>query len=177
MLPNAAVEAVLVRQGAPLNQVEPGSLDKLVKIGFAPFKVNLQNKYLKVQVNPLQASLEPGAEETVQLQLTDNQDIPTPGQFTVMVVNEAVLQLSGYRPPDLVNTVYAEQAIATRFSDNRPDVVIQPQDIPKPKGWGYGGGLSSGAANTRVRTDFQALAYYNGSVVTDASGKAQTMVL
>ena len=173
MLPNAAVEAVLVRQGAPLKEVEPGSLDKLVKIGFVPFKVNLQDKYLKVQVNPLQASLEPGAEETLQLELTDNQDIPTPGQFTVMVVNEAVLQLSGYRPPDLVNTVYAEQAIATRFSDNRPDVVIQPQDIPKPKGWGYGGGLSSGAANTRVRTDFQALAYYNGSVVTDASGKAQ----
>ncbi|MBW4561297.1 MAG: alpha-2-macroglobulin family protein [Mojavia pulchra JT2-VF2] len=173
MLPNAAVQAVLVRQGAPLNQVEPGSLDKLVKIGFAPFKVNLQDKYLQVQVNPAQASLEPGAEETVQLELKDNQGNPTQGQFSVMVVNEAVLQLSGYRPPDLVNTVYAEQAIATRFSDNRPAVVIQPQDIPKPKGWGYGGGFSSGAANTRVRTDFQALAYYNGSVVTDATGKAQ----
>jgi alpha-2-macroglobulin len=173
MLPNAAIQAVLVRQGKPLNQVEAGSLDKLVKIGFAPFKVNLQDKYLQVQVNPVQASLEPGAEETVQLELKDNQGNPTPGQFTVMVVNEAVLQLSGYRPPDLVNTVYAEQAIATRFSDNRPDVVIQPQDIPKPKGWGYGGGFSSGAANTRVRTDFQALAYYNGSVLTDASGKAQ----
>ena len=53
MLPNAAVEAVLVRQGKPLNQVEPGSLDNLVKIGFAPFKVNLEDKYLKVQVNPV----------------------------------------------------------------------------------------------------------------------------
>ncbi|BAY60501.1 alpha-2-macroglobulin domain-containing protein [Calothrix brevissima NIES-22] len=173
MLPNAAVQAVLVRQGKPIQEVEPGSLDKLVKIGFAPFKVNLQDKYLTVQVNPLQASLEPGAEETVQLELKDNQGNPTSGQITVMVVNEAVLQLSGYRPPDLVNTVYAEQAITTRFSDNRPDVVIQPQDIPKPKGWGYGGGFSSGAANTRVRTDFQALAYYNGAVLTDATGKAQ----
>jgi uncharacterized protein YfaS (alpha-2-macroglobulin family) len=173
MLPNAAVEAVLVRQGAPINQVEPGSLDKLVKIGFAPFKVNLQDKYLKVQVTPLQASLEPGAEETIQLELKDNQNNPTPGQFTVMVVNEAVLQLSGYRPPNLVDTVYAEQQISTRFSDNRPDVVIQPQDVAKPKGWGYGGGFSAGAANTRVRTDFQALAYYNGSVLADASGKAQ----
>ncbi|MCC5638530.1 alpha-2-macroglobulin family protein [Nostoc sp. CHAB 5844] len=172
MLPNAAVEAVLVRQGTPLNQVEPG-IDKLVKIGFTPFKVNLQDKYLKVQVTPLQASLEPGAEETIQLALQDNQNNPTPGQFTVMVVNEAVLQLSGYRPPNLVDTVYAEQQISTRFSDNRPDVVIQPQDIAKPKGWGYGGGFSPGAANTRVRTDFQALAYYNGSVLADASGKAQ----
>ncbi|MBE9006132.1 alpha-2-macroglobulin family protein [Fortiea sp. LEGE XX443] len=173
MLPNAAVEAVLVRQGTPLNQVETGSLDKLVKIGFAPFKVNLQDKYLKVEVTPLQASLEPGAVETIQLGLTDNQNNPIPGQFTVMVVNEAVLQLSGYRPPNLVDTVYAEQQISTRFSDNRPDVVIQPQDVAKPKGWGYGGGFSPGAASTRVRTDFQALAYYNASVLADASGKAQ----
>jgi len=173
MLPNAAVEAVLVRQGAPINQVEPGSLDKLVKIGFTPFKVNLQDKYLKVQVTPLQASLEPGAESTIQLELKDNQNNPTQGQLTVMVVNEAVLQLSGYRLPNLVDTVYAEQPISTRFSDNRPDVVIQPQDIAQPKGWGYSGGLSTGIANTRVRTDFQPLAYYNAAVLTDANGKAQ----
>ncbi|WP_442938095.1 alpha-2-macroglobulin family protein [Nostoc sp.] len=173
MLPNAAIEAVLVRQGKPINQVEAGSLENLVKIGFTPFKVNLEDKYLKLQVKPVQASLEPGAEETVQLELKDNQGNPTKGQFTVMVVNEAVLQLSGYRPPDLVDTVYAEQPISTRFSDNRPDVILQPQDVAKPKGWGYGGGFSTGAANTRTRTDFQALAYYNGSVLTDANGTAQ----
>ncbi|WP_193197407.1 alpha-2-macroglobulin family protein [Nostoc sp. MG11] len=173
MLPNAAVEAVLVRQGTPISQVEAGSLDNLVRIGFAPFKVNLEDKYLKLQVKPVQTSLEPGAEETVQLELQDNLGKPTQGQFTVMVVNEAVLQLSGYRPPNLVDTVYAEQPISTRFSDNRPDVILQPQDVAKPKGWGYGGGSSTGAASTRVRTDFQALAYYNGSVIADANGKAQ----
>jgi uncharacterized protein YfaS (alpha-2-macroglobulin family) len=173
MLPNAAVEAVLVRQGKPLNQVEPGSLDKLVKIGFAPFKVNLQDKYLKVQVTPQLTTLPPGTEQTLQLQLQDNQGNPAKGQLTVMAVNEAVLQLSGYRPPDLVNTVYAEQAIATRFSDNRPQVVVQQANLAEPKGWGYGGGLSAGAANTRIRKDFQALAYYNGSVITDENGQAQ----
>lgn len=173
MLPNAAIEAVLVRQGKPINQVEAGSLDNLVKIGFTPFKVNLEDKYLKLQVKPVQASLEPGAEETVQLELKDNQGNPTKGQFTVIVVNEAVLQLSGYRPPNLVDTVYAEQPISTRFSDNRPNVILQPQDVAKPKGWGYGGGFSTGAANTRTRTDFQALAYYNGSVLTDANGNAK----
>ncbi|MEC4812670.1 MAG: alpha-2-macroglobulin [Scytonema sp. PMC 1069.18] len=173
MLPNAAIQAVLVRQGVPLNQAEPGSVDNLMKIGFAPFQVNLDEKYLKVQVTPVQASLEPGAEQTVQLELKDNQGNPSKGQFTVMAVNEAVLQLSGYRPPDLVNTVYAEQPISTRFSDNRKNVVLEQQALAEPKGWGYGGGLSAGAANTRVRTDFQALAYYNGSILTDNTGKAQ----
>ncbi len=186
MLPNAAVQAVLVRQGQPLggsqkskvksqtlNEVQPGNVDSLVRIGFAPFKVNLDDKYLKVQVTPVQASLEPGGEQTVQLELKDNQGNPTPGQLTVMVVNEAVLQLSGYRPPDLVNTVYAEQPISTRFNDNRRNVVVEQQALTQPKGWGYGGGFSAGAANTRIRKDFQALAYYNGSILADATGKAQ----
>lgn len=173
MLPNAAVQAVLVRQGKPLNQLQAGTLDNLVRIGFASFKVNLEDKYLKVQVNPLQASLEPGAEQTLQMELKDNQGNPTKGQFTVMVVNEAVLQLSGYHPPNLVDTVYAEQPISTRFSDNRRNVILDQQGIAKPKGWGYGGGLSASTANTRVRTDFQPLAYYNGSILTDATGKAE----
>ncbi|KAF3890759.1 alpha-2-macroglobulin family protein [Tolypothrix bouteillei VB521301] len=173
MLPNAAIEAVLVRQGTPLDRVEPKSLTNLARIGFAPFKVNLDDKYLKVQATPVQASLEPGAEQTVQLELKDNRGNPSKGQFTVMVVNEAVLQLSGYRPPDLVATVYAEQPISTRFSDNRQNVVVEQQALAEPKGWGYGGGLSAGTANTRIRRDFQALAYYNGSAIADSNGQAQ----
>ncbi|KJH72830.1 alpha-2-macroglobulin family protein [Aliterella atlantica] len=172
MLPNAAVEAVLVRQGEPLAQVEPGKLDKLVRVGFAPFSTNLDDKYLKVGATASNQTLAPSSEQTVKLELRDSQNRPIQGQFTVMVVNEAVLQLSGYRPPDLVSTVYAQQAIATRFADNRPDVVLQPLSSPLQKGWGYGGGFSNGAANTRTRKDFQALAYYNGSVLTDESGQA-----
>ncbi|WP_371417515.1 alpha-2-macroglobulin [Anabaena sp. UHCC 0187] len=173
MLPNAAVQAVLVRQGKPLNQIEPGSLENLARIGFADFKVNLADKYLKLQVNPVEKSLEPGKEATVELELKDHQGNPTKGQFTVMVVNEAVLQLTGYRPPNLVDTVYAEQSISTRFSDNRRDVKLAPLPTSLPKGWGYGGGLSNGLANTRIREDFQALAYYNGSVISDENGKAK----
>ncbi|HEY9623805.1 MAG TPA: alpha-2-macroglobulin [Crinalium sp.] len=172
MIPNAAVEAVLVRQGEPLQQVESDSLDKLVRIGFAPFATNLDDQYLKVQVKPGQESVQPGAEQTVQLTLTTPQGQPAQGQFTVMAVNEAVLQLTDYRPPNLVDTVYAEQPISTRFADNRPDVVLQPLSSPIDKGWGYGGGRSAGAGSNRVRTNFKPLAYYNGSVRTDASGNA-----
>lgn len=173
MLPNAAVEAVLVRQGTPIKQLEPGKIDALAKIGFAPFKVNLEDKYLKLQATPIQPSLQPGAEATIQLELKDNQNNPTKGQVSLMVVNEAVLQLSGYRPPNLIDTVYAEQSISTRFSDNRSQVILQLQDIAKPKGWGYGGGFSNGAASTRIRKNFQPLAYYNGSVLIDNTGKGQ----
>jgi uncharacterized protein YfaS (alpha-2-macroglobulin family) len=172
MLPNAAIAALLVRQGKPLHELQVGSLDNLAQIGLAPFKVGLADKYLKLQVTPTNSTLEPGREETVQLELKDLQGKPVTGQFTVMVVNESILQLSGYRPPDLVNTVYAEQPITIRFQDNRSNVVLEQRSLQKPKGWGYGGGFSNALANTRIRKDFQPLAYYNGSVLTDNDGKA-----
>ncbi|WP_367142205.1 alpha-2-macroglobulin [Moorena sp. SIO1F2] len=174
MVPNAAVEAVVVRQGKPLSQVEPGSVENLVRIGFAPFNTSLDDNYLKVTETLQSKSIEPGAKQTVELALQDSKGKPVKGQFTVMVVNEAILQLSGYQVPDLVETVYAQQDISTRFSDNRPKVVLENLAAQMTrKGWGYGGGKSSGAASTRIRTEFKPLAYYNGSLVTDANGKAR----
>lgn len=172
MVPNAAVQAVLVRQGPPLQEVEPGSIDSLSRIGFAPFKTDLGDKYLKVEIAPRDAEIEPGAVEMVDLELKNSDGIPAAGQLAVMVVNDAVLQLTGYRPPDLVKTVYAEQSISTRFSDNRPDAQLENMVASMPKGWGYGGGRSAGAASTRVRKDFKPWAYYNGAVATDKNGKA-----
>ncbi|WP_448561359.1 alpha-2-macroglobulin family protein [Trichothermofontia sp.] len=172
MLPNAAVQAVLVRQGKPLSPTEPVEVENLARIGFAPFKVGIAQKRLQVAIAPTQETLAPGDRQTVNFQLTDAAGNPTAGQLTVLVVNEAVLQLSGYRPPDWVETVYAEQPIATRFSDNRPNVILNQPVSPLDKGWGYGGGFLAGAANTRVRRAFQPAAYYNGSVLTDAQGKA-----
>ena len=175
MIPNAAVEAVLIRQGQPMQTLQPGELQSvasLARIGFAPFQTNLEGQYLQVEVTPQAASLQPGQEQTVQLQLKNPQGQPTEGQLTVMAVNEAVLQLTNYRPPDLVKTVYAEQAISTRFADNRPEVVLAPLSSPIAKGWGFGGGLSAGAGDTRIRKAFKPLAYYQGSVLTDANGKA-----
>ncbi|NES07307.1 MAG: alpha-2-macroglobulin family protein, partial [Okeania sp. SIO2F4] len=172
MLPNAAVQAVLVRQGQPLENVEPGSVEDLTKVGFAPFKIDLADKYLNVEVTPQRPELQPGGMENLELTVKNSQGQPTKGQFTVMVVNEAVLQLSGHRPPDLVETVYAEQPISTRFNDNREEVTMAEMATSLRKGWGFGGGLSSGAAGTRIRKDFQSLAYYNGSVMTDDRGKA-----
>jgi uncharacterized protein YfaS (alpha-2-macroglobulin family) len=172
MVPNAAVEAVLVRRGRPLGQLASGTLDSLARAGFAPFNTDLGSHYLKVGVRPARATVEPGQSQTVNLTLHDAAGRPVAGEFAVMVENEAVLQLTGYRPPDLVKTVFADQPISTRFSDNRPNVVLSKQKLAGEKGWGYGGGFGTGAAGTRVRTNFQPVAYYNGAVRTDAAGNA-----
>ncbi len=176
MLPNAAVEAVLVRKGKPLADLaenEVNQLEDLVQIGFQSFTLDLASQYLQVAVQPQNKTLEPGTDQTVAFTVTNAQNQPVQGQMAVMVVNEAVLQLTGYRPPDLVKTLYAEQPITTRFNDNRLDVILQTPASPLEKGWGYGGGFSTGSGNTRARRDFRPLAYYNGAVQTDAKGQAQ----
>ncbi len=174
MLPNAAVEAVLVRKGEPLSEAEPGSVENLVKIGLASFKTDLAEKYLEVNITPKELELAPGSQQTLELELKDANNQPIRGQLTVMVVNDAILQLNGYRPPDLVETVYAEQPISTRFSDNRPNVVLEQMSSPIAKGWGYGGGFSAmptSAMAAESRQNFQPAAYFNDSIITDGQGE------
>jgi hypothetical protein len=171
MVPNAAVQVLLVRQGKPLKEVEAKTINGLMKIGFAPFKIDLGDRYLQIQTNIKSPTLLPGSEQTVEFALQKG-DRAVKGQLTAMVVNESILQLTGYRPPNLVDIVYAEQPINMRFADNRPNVILEKISSPLAKGWGFGGGFSSGDPNTRTRTNFQPLAYYKGSLITDDNGKA-----
>ncbi|NEP41402.1 MAG: alpha-2-macroglobulin family protein, partial [Okeania sp. SIO2H7] len=55
---------------------------------------------------------------------------------------------------------------------NRPDTQLETMEAAMPKGWGYGGGKSASAANTRIRSEFKPWAYYNGSVVAGKDGLA-----
>lgn len=171
MFPNAAIEAIVVRRGPKLASVKPGSLDSLVRTGMTPFAIDLKDRYLKVTISPAQAKLAPGASQTVSFDVKNQQGKAVRGKIVAMAVNDAILQLSGYRLPDLVSTIFAQQPIATRFADNRRSITLQTPTAPLEKGFGYGGGFLAGAAGTRVRTNFQPMAYY-GTVVTDANGHA-----
>ncbi|MBV8489903.1 MAG: alpha-2-macroglobulin family protein, partial [Candidatus Eremiobacteraeota bacterium] len=171
MLPNAAIETVVVRRGAPIATVKPGSLDTLSRVGMAAFNVSVADRYLELGITPAAPTVQPGSHQSVNFALTTKGGAPVKGEVVAMVVNDAILQLSGYRLPDLVQTVYADQPISTMFSDNREGMVLKTQTPPLEKGFGYGGGYLAGAASTRVRANFLPMAYY-GAVKTDASGKA-----
>ncbi|HET7813901.1 MAG TPA: Ig-like domain-containing protein [Candidatus Baltobacteraceae bacterium] len=172
MFPNAAVEGVLVRRGPAPGSRGAQPVDSLARIGVVPLQLDLREQSLTAKIVPSQARLQPHTQQHVRLELRDAAGNPVQGKFAVAVVNDAILQLSGYRFPDLVKTVFAAQPIATRFGDNRPQVTLtQPQDVAQ-KGWGYGGGFLAGASGTRVRTAFVPLAYFDGNVQTNSAGEA-----
>ena len=172
MLPNAVVQAFAVRRGAPPSRPPADGGNALARVGFAPFDVSLAGKYLRATVRADRASLAPAARQTVHVHLADGARRPVSGELTLIVANDAVLQLSGYRPPDLVKTVYAEQPISTRFSDDRAQLVLHTIEKPAEKGWGFGGGLSGEEADPRVRRRFRPLAYFAGALHTNANGDA-----
>ncbi len=172
MLPNAAVEAVVVRRGPSIRTLRPGTIDSLARAGFAPLHVDLSGQYLKIAIAPQHAQLEPGSQQSVSLRVRDARGRPAAGaEAVVMVVDDAILQLTGYRPPDLVQTIFADQPISTRYADNRANVQLQPVRALMEKGFGYGGGYLAGAGSTRVRQNFRPLAYY-ALVHLDGNGRA-----
>ncbi|MBV8067384.1 MAG: alpha-2-macroglobulin family protein, partial [Candidatus Eremiobacteraeota bacterium] len=170
MLPNAAVEAVVVRRGKLGVSLSKGDT-RLALTGLASFNVDLADRYLKVTIAPQNATVRPGGKQHVAFAVKNRNGAAAAGEVVAMVVNDAILQLSGYRLPDLVQTIFAVQPIATIFADNRENVTLKTLTAPLEKGFGYGGGYLAGAASTRVRANFQPLAYY-GVLRTDGAGRA-----
>jgi hypothetical protein len=167
MLPNAAIQAVVVRRRSAS---EKGGPDTLALTGMAAFNVDLSSRYLRLAITPRSATVTPGGAQRVDFSVSARDGSPARGEIVAMVVNDAILQLSGYRLPDVVQTVFADQPIATIFSDNRENVTLKTQTPPLEKGFGYGGGYLAGAASTRVRANFLPLAYH-GVLRTDGAGR------
>lgn len=172
MMPNAALEAVVVRRGSSFGKLGMTStVATLALTGMAGFNVDLADRYLKLAIVPRSPTVQPGGAQGVDFTVTRLDGKPARGEIVAMVVNDAILQLSGYRLPDLVQTVFAAQPIATIFADNRENVVLKTQTPALEKGFGYGGGFLAGAESTRVRANFVPMPYY-GVLQTDSQGRA-----
>jgi uncharacterized protein YfaS (alpha-2-macroglobulin family) len=170
MLPNAYVTAALFRLGDPIVPVAEEIGKHMERIGISGFQVSLDSKYLEVNLQPDRPRARPAEEVAVDVQVSREDMKEGRSELTVMVVDEAVLALTGYKPPDLVKKVYAFRGLSTRINDNRPFIITEEQLLQK--GTGYGGGMLGAMADPRVRKKFLKLAYYNPSLITDASGKA-----
>lgn len=153
--PNVYVSVTMLGQG---NDFRTG----LVNIPVAPDaeKLNVQ-----VTANPPEAG--PRDSVTFDVQVTDNQGQPVEGEFSVAVVDKAVLALADPNSEDIVPAFYKNQPLGIGTSVSL--LTYTGRVSPQPGGLGGGGGGDV----TVVRELFPDTAYWNPSLITGADGHGQ----
>ena len=177
MIPNVFVSVLLVkgRTGsyAPDDASDPGKPS--FRLGYAELKVENAAKRLSVSVEADRAEYRPGDPAKVKVAVADARGKGAPAEVTLWAVDYGVLSLTGYKTPDLLEAIWQRKGIAVLNEDSRVYIVSRRAIIPKGGAEGGGGGEEEGPGSP-VRKDFRALAFWLGSVVTDANGKASADV-
>lgn len=174
--------------------------------GSITFRVPPTLRTLSVAVEPAAAKTEPAAETSVAVTLRDASGAPVAdASVALVVVDEAVLALSGYTMPNPLDVFYTLRGDGTRAHLLRQHIVLASLDDLLARAERAGrdaereeasmegaampsaaprmamkaaavdeapGGGGGGDAPIAVRRDFNPLASFAPSAVTDASGRA-----
>jgi alpha-2-macroglobulin len=176
-IPNLYVSVLLVkgRSGpyTPEDASDPGKPS--FRLGYAHLQVENAEKRLRVKVASDREEYRPAQKAHIAVTVTDAAGQPASAEVTLWAVDYGVLSLTNYRPPDLVDNVYLQKALQVMNEDSRQRIISRRAIVPKGGEEGGGGGMDEGPG-TPVRKDFRVLAFWVGSVVTDARGMAATDV-
>jgi uncharacterized protein YfaS (alpha-2-macroglobulin family) len=162
--PNLFVQVDLV--GAATRTNNEGQLqEKLPKRpAYASGQLNLRvpplARRLAVDAKPRDKALEPGAETIVNVRVSDAAGKPVAGsEIALVVVDEAVLALSGYRIGDPIETFYATRNAGVSDRHSRQNVLLAaPEDLAEklqrvggvPQGVAGGVGPGMGRGEMRM---------------------------
>jgi uncharacterized protein YfaS (alpha-2-macroglobulin family) len=127
-------------------------------------------KRLTVAVTSNKEEYRPANAATLSVDVKDREGRGAPSEVTLWAVDYGVLSLTAYKTPDVLKSVYVEKALQVMNVDSRQRIVSRRVLTPKGSTDGGGGGQDGGAGT--LRKDFRVLAFWLGSVATDASGHA-----
>ena len=113
-------------------------------MGSARLKIPPKERALTLAVKPRDKGLEPGGSTTIDVDATDAHGQAAPGtQLALVVVDEAVLALSGYKLPEPLDVFYTQRPDGMRELATRPNVLLaKPEEGGQLglRGVGAGGG-------------------------------------
>jgi uncharacterized protein YfaS (alpha-2-macroglobulin family) len=171
-IPNVYVSVLLVR-GRTSNDPGADGSDPgkpAFRLGYAELKVEDATRRLTVDVRADRAEYRPANAARVSVAVTDAASRPAASEVTLWAVDYGVLSLTGYQAPDVLGSVYRDKSLQVTNEDSRQRIVSRRVLTPKGDGEGGGGGADDGAG--AFRRDFRPLAFWLGSVETDATGRA-----
>lgn len=163
-IPNLQLEVDLVGSADRTNDEGEPMPDAERRVAYASGGLSLSVPpvvhTLDVQLNPARSEVDPGASTAVDVVVTDAAGKPVAdAEVALWMVDEAVLALSSYTTPDLLNTFYAGRGAGVSEAHLRERVVLADPESVRPRtsrnknegGLGLrgsgvgGGGATSGA--------------------------------
>lgn len=175
-IPNIFVSVVLIkgRTAAATSEDTSDPGKPAFRMGYARLKVEDASKRLSVSVKADHQEFRPAGSARVDVLVKDADGAAAVSEVTLWAVDYGVLSLTGYRTPDVLGSIYVEKALQVMNEDNRQRIVSRRVLTPKGETDGGGGGAESGVSE--LRKDFRVLAFWLGSVATDARGRATTSI-
>jgi hypothetical protein len=170
-----SVLATVARGEFPVytEQFDSGAPDFLY--GVVNIDIKKDPKRLDVTLNEGATSLKakPGEEFTVTLTVKDENGQGVESEVAVAAVDEAVLALTGYQTPDLETLARFNAFLSVFTGDMRAELLKQtPYKLVSQKALTGGDGDDKGHAGVNVRKNFNPVAYFNPTVLTDKNGAA-----
>ena len=171
-IPNIYVSVLLVKgrtqQDPGKDGSDPGK--PAFRLGYVELKVADASKRLNVDVKANRDEFRPATKAKIEVNVKDAAGRPSQSEVTLWAVDYGVLSLTGYETPDVLENIYLDKALQVLNEDSRQRIVSRRVLTPKGATDGGGGGQDSGPGT--LRKDFRVLAFWLGSVVTDAKGRA-----
>jgi len=145
-------------------------LDNQFRQGYVTIEVEPSAQELQVELTAKPEINEPRGEMILQLQVRDNAGLPTEGEFSLSVVDKAVLALADPNSTDILPAFYGKQALGIKTGLSL--AAYSGRYVHQPLGRGGGGG----GVLTTIREEFPDTAYWNPTFVTDSNGTGQVTV-
>lgn len=164
--PNAFISVYLVK---------PGGADGLPqeRYAFTSIDVRVPERELNIATKLEQETVLPGAPVRGEITVTSADKPVQAADIAIFAVDDAVLKLGDWQLPDIGSVFYPERRFGVQ-TDSALDRLIAgiKRESLTEKGFIIGGGGEEGFQNiTNVRKEFRTLAFWQGSLKTDADGK------
>ncbi len=140
--------------------------------GYVNLPVAPVAKALQVELIGQPDRAQPRQDVTLDLRVRDSDGNPVQGEFSLAVVDQAVLALAEPNSEDILPAFYSDQPLGVNTSLSLAGSTQFPALAPL----GQGGGGGEPAPAIQVREEFLDTAYWNAEILTDEEGRAQVQV-
>ena len=165
--PNATVSIYLVRPGGEKSL-------PLERFATSEIQVRRPDRELKIEPHLASATVKPGETVHGEVRATSEGKAVADADLAVFAVDEAVLKLGDWQLPHILDNFYPRNPFSVRNYQSLENYIeeITERSLTQ-KGFIIGGGGEEAVPNvTNVRKEFRTLAFWQGSLKTDANGKA-----